>query len=790
MNKHKMDNKNYGILMSLALAGMVIIGIRPEILSLWTVEQNWENLFSRTGAIAISLYVLLLLLGSAFLLIGSWRVETLNRMARQLRLSLAVRWLILTGLFLLYIYIYLFSAWQFVLAQPWTQLLFALGFTQMILFVIAPQREQRLGWSEIALILSLFLYPRLIQEMRTLFTNALVYRAAMVAGALLLLGLVFVMYFAYGERVRLRLVSWREKLGPIRFGIIVLLCLTPILHRYLVQPETYILYDDIRFLLFMLAVWLTAYLSSTGSGRLVSLETLGLSLGVMIFAAFLARFSLFIIDYPFSLSWSEGNRFYDYSLFFGESLYNYPGPIASPYYSPGRYGLWGILFLWQGLPIWVHRLWNLILQTVPVLVFSALLTRKLTPAVLRYGVFLWIVIFLTALAPLHPPFVIASAIAILFAFDESLVKRGASLVVASYYAALSRWTWAFAPTAIGVLIELLLYYPKRTGPWWRRLLPAVALAGVSLIAGWIPSSAQYVAVAQGDALLSSQPLLWYRLLPNDTLGPGVLFLVLRYTLPLWIILAWWIFSRRWSLDWIQKLAIFGALIGFFGIGLMISTKIGGGGDLHNLDMFLVTLFVVTVLWLMSMDGGDSRPIRWPVWAVALVCFLAFWVIYPFLPLHPSSDFHPRLNLAKESTISESFSRVREEVVQFAQTGEVLFMDHRQLLTFGYIPAVPFVPDYEKKYMMDQAMGNNAQYFQAYYHDLAEKRFALIVSEPLRIKRREEIGGPFSEENDAWVLWVSNPTLCFYEPLYIEPDVNVELLVPKQNPVGCEEYLKE
>ena len=120
----------------------------------------------------------------------------------------------------------------------------------------------------------------------------------------------------------------------------------------------------------------------------------------------------------------------------------------------------------------------------------------------------------------------------------------------------------------------------------------------------------------------------------------------------------------------------------------------------------------------------------------------------------------------------------------------MFMDHRQLLTFGYIPAVPFVPDYEKKYMMDQAMGNNAQYFQTYYHDLAQKRFAVIVTEPLRTKRREELGGPFSEENDAWVLWVSNPTLCFYEPLYIEPDVNVELLVPKQNPVGCEEYLNE
>jgi hypothetical protein len=339
-----------------------------------------------------------------------------------------------------------------------------------------------------------------------------------------------------------------------------------------------------------------------------------------------------------------------------------------------------------------------------------------------------------------------------------------------------------------VLIDLMLYYPKRSGPLWRRLLPAFILAAVSLVAGLLPSIGQYFSLVQGEALSSDQPLLWYRLLPNDTLGPGVLLLALRYTLPLWIILGWWMFSTRGQLDWVQRLAISGALIGFFAIGLVISTKIGGGGDLHNLDMFLVTLLVVTVLWLTSLNLSSLQT-RWPAWAGALVAFLMFWVVYPFTPLHPGSDHHPRLDLANENRTSEAFSAVRQEVEKFARSGEVLFMDHRQLLTFGYLSAIPFVPEYEKKYMMDQAMANNAGYFQAYYRDLAEQRFALIVTEPLRTKRREELGGPFSEENDAWVLWVSNPTLCFYEPLYESTDVNIELLVPKQNPLGCEQYLE-
>ena len=782
-----MDNKNYAILISLGLAGMAI-GIWSEISVLWTVEQNWEKLLSTTGTIAIVLYLLLLLSGLYFLLVGAWRVEALNRLARKVRLSSATRWVLVTALFFLYTYIYLFSVWQPVLAQPWLQLLFAMGFAQMVLFLMAPAREQRLGWPELALALGVFLYPRLIQEMRGLFANALVYRAATGVGLVILLSLVFVLYSIYGENIRLRLVSWRERLGPFRVGMIVLLCLTPLLHRYLVYWETYVLYDDIRFAIMLVAMWLVAYLTLAGSSRLVSGATLGLSLGVLLCVSFLARSSLFIIDYPFSLSWSEGNRFYDYSLVFGESLYNYPGHIVNPYSSPGRYGLWGILFLWQGLPIWVHRLWNVALLTLPALAFAALITRKLRPAALRYGTVLWITLFLTVLAPLHPPFVIASVIAVLFAFDESLIKRGSSLAVASYYAALSRWTWAFAPAAIGVLIDLMLYYPKRTGPLWRRLLPAFILATVSLVAGLLPSIGQYFSLVQGEALSSDQPLLWYRLLPNDTLGPGVLLLALRYTLPLWIILGWWMFSTRGQLDWVQRLAISGALIGFFAIGLVISTKIGGGGDLHNLDMFLVTLLVVTVLWLTSLDLS-SLETRWPAWVGALVAFLMFWVVYPFTPLHPGSDHHPRLDLANENRASEAFSAVREEVEKFARSGEVLFMDHRQLLTFGYLPSIPFVPEYEKKYMMDQAMANNAGYFQAYYRDLAEQRFALIVTEPLRTKRREELGGPFSEENDAWVLWVSNPTLCFYEPLYESTDVNIELLVPKQNPLGCEQYLE-
>jgi hypothetical protein len=261
---------------------------------------------------------------------------------------------------------------------------------------------------------------------------------------------------------------------------------------------------------------------------------------------------------------------------------------------------------------------------------------------------------------------------------------------------------------------------------------------------------------------------------------------LLYTAPLVILLAWWIFSGRWKLDWVQKTAIAGALIGFFGAGLVISTKIGGGGDLHNLDMYLVTLVLVMVLGLTAITQNQER-IQWPAWASGLVICLFLFPVYQFTPLSPNATNSNRLDLPEPLLVDQTLATIRAEVDRAAAQGEVLFMDQRQLLTFGYVRAVPFVPEYEKKFMMDQALASNEPYFQPYYQDLADRRFSLIVTEPLKTNLKGE-GGLFSEENDLWVTWVSAPTLCFYEPIFTEKSIGVQLLAPRESPVGCEKYL--
>ena len=784
---------------------VVLVFAYFEQTTIWALPQNLHNLFSSKGIIGFGLSIFILLTGIRYLILGIWQPEQLQKQSQRFTTSMIARWGLSAGLLIIYAFIFLYSTWQTILSTPWLQFALSLGLAQTILWVVALNHKQSFGWSELALALTLFIYPRVVQETRELLTSTYAYRLITLAGFGMVALIVFALYSKQSEKIRAGLVSSRARLGWIRYPLIGLFCVAPILHRYVVAPDVYVVNANIRFAIWLITVLIAAYFASDGNSQLVRYEALGLCLGVSILAAYIARSLLLIIDYPFTMYWSEGDRFYDYSLMFAQSIYNHAGKIINPYSSPGRYGLWGILFLWQGLPIWAHRLWNLMLYTLPVLIFATLITRKLSPLAARYGMLLWITLFLIILTPLHPPFIVASIVMAVSAFDKSPVRRGLYTVAAGYYVAISRFTWAFAPGAIGLLIDLLLYYPNRSGKWIRRVLPAVLIAvlgilpGIYLNFGTFQSTAQGIVSnafsndappqadlpSQNSSLTSQQPLLWQRLLPNDTLKLGVLLQSLLDTLPAVIFLAW-LLSKRRDLDLIQRLAIIIALTGLYLFGLVVSAKIGGGGDLHNLDMFIITLIVtLTLVWGTSPNLEIPQPAS--SWISSLAALSICLIAYSFTPFDPAARYYPSLDLPNAKDVNETLAIVQDAVKTYAAKGEVLFMDQRQLLTFDYIPAIPFIAEYEKKYMMDQAMGNNGNYFHDYYADLARQRFSLIITEPLRTSLK--VNGVFPEENDVWVKWVSNPTLCYYDPIFVSKENRIELLIPKQNSTDCEQYLK-
>ena len=204
------------------------------------------------------------------------------------------------------------------------------------------------------------------------------------------------------------------------------------------------------------------------------------------------------------------------------------------------------------------------------------------------------------------------------------------------------------------------------------------------------------------------------------------------------------------------------------MGLVASVKIGGGSNIHNLDMFLVSLVFLVAITMMSKEDFSS----FPGYAWALLAFVLF------LPVWNLTRFHSELEIPTDSNPQGAVAEIRQAVQDAAQDGEVLFIDQRQLLTFGEITDVPLVIEYELKDMMNQAMGHNKAYFEIFREDIENHRFRLIVSDPLYVVFQ----GPkiaFGEENDAWVEEVTIPILGHYETVMRFDKDNIWLLAPKE-----------
>ena len=770
------------------LAGVIVACIFAgfEIRSFLLATQDWATLLTLSGKITVAVYTFLLIFGVIGLLLSSEQSKKLSTIIEHLGF---LRWVAIIFLFLVIVWFYLYSTWQTVWPGPWAQLLLAAGLVSWIARLASPQRDSGFRLSELMLSLGLFLYPRIVAEARLISTHSIVYRSVTILGLAFLIALTFILYSAWGERIKQALISIRSRLRHWRFVLVAIFVVSPLILRLVMGLDAYQTYANIRFAVLLTVLWLFVLVLGNQPERLMAgtdllIASLALAVSFSVTAYFLE-----VVNYPFSLSWSEGNRFYDYSLVFGQSIYQYDGVIVNPYSSPGRYGLWGIMFLIPNLPIWFHRFWDAFVRTSLPLLLGWAVSRRVEQKTIRLIFFLWTSLFFLVQAPVHPPFVLALVVALIFAFDSSLWVRAISLFVASFYAGLSRWTWVVAPASWGVLIDLLMFYPKRDGSFWKKLIPTFVILVAGLLPGLIINLGTYSKLTEGQNVILNQPLLWYRLLPNPTYQLGVGPAMLLATGPVLIIIAWWLISKHWQTDWLQKLAVSGALTSFLVVGLIISAKIGGGGDLHNLDMYLAVLILIVMLGIISLLGRDDfHPGKWPLGIQAMLYILLIAASISFMPFSSYADNSSTRNLPSPAVTSQTLNKIRTEVASASSRGEVLFMDQRQLLSFGYINPIPFVPDYEKKYMMDQAMGSNADYFKQYYQDLARRRFDLIVTEPLRTKLQGAENAPFSEENDAWVRWVSRPTLCFYKPIFTDTQNNIQLLVPQATTDACNKYL--
>lgn len=485
-----------------------------------------------------------------------------------------------------------------------------------------------------------------------------------------------------------------------------------------------------------------------------------------------------ISDVPYSIGYSEASRHYYASLFFAKSMYEVQIPY--PFLHPSRYMLMSLPFLVEALPLWFHRLWQSLLWIGLTSVSAMLLTRRMRlNGWINLLVMAWAFIyFLQGAVYYH-----LQVCVILILAGVSVKHPWRSIVfvlLASLWAGISRVNWFPVPAMLAIAIYVL--ETPLAGRGWRYwahpfLLGVVGL-GAALVAQFVYINLSGNADIRAFGSSFTSDLLWDRLLPNSTFPLGILPGILIVSAPLGIALYQMLRGKLFHLHPLRWLVLLALLLVLFLGGLVVSVKIGGGGDLHNMDAFLVMFALVVTSFFAKRVIGDGEPgtswgnFQWGV--AALLVPLGFAL--------PQIGFFHSYDRASAEKDIQRLGQIVSEVV--SNGGEILFVTERQLLTFDELENILLVSEYEQIELMEMAMSGNRDYLEQYYLDLQNRRFSLIIAEEQKFTQQKK--GAFLEENNAWVRYIGAPLLCAYKPVETLTSTNVQVFEPRSGQPSCKD----
>jgi hypothetical protein len=527
-----------------------------------------------------------------------------------------------------------------------------------------------------------------------------------------------------------------------------------------------------------------------GWGIALLLTTLGYGVAYK-----LASFIPDVSNYPFSLSWSEASRYYYASLWFSNQVYGVTEPPSVLH--PSRYLLQSLPFIFPHSSLLLHRLWQVILWVVTASLTSWLLVRRLAlkgqkrPQVITLCLLFWVFLFLFQ-GPVYYHLLIM-VILLLWGIDSTRFWRNLILVLlASLWAGISRINWLPVPGLLAASLYLL-EVPVKGKALWRYLLhPAI---WVIVGTGFAYASQQAYQLWSGNppawfGSSFSSDLLWYRLLPNRTFPMGILPSAVFVSLPLIGLIALRLINRWREYHLIRLVGLTAILCVLFVGGVVVSVKIGGGSNLHNLDAYLTLLLVIGSYIYFDRFAPDcsehlkenlqlsTSPTSDKLFQSTEVFLVALALVFPLYFTLSVGGALPHRDYPSEQAAIQTINSAIQQSIK--QGGEILFINQRHLLTFDYVQGVPLIPEYELVFLMEMAMSDNSTYLDAFHTDLSHQRFAMIVSEPLTTQYQGS-SHSFGEENDAWVERVSEPILCYYERTQKVDAAGVVLYTPRADP---------
>jgi hypothetical protein len=593
------------------------------------------------------------------------------------------------------------------------------------------------------------------------------------------------------EQITFDTLPWRI-IGTVLFmGIVYIIPYVKFAYK-IGQDVKQPVYDPVLLLLFYywMCWWLVLLAMTTlkvalritwQGGFATALVLLGMAYEIFI------RFGV-VTDYPLSMAWSEGSRYYYASLFFSKQVYGESFPL--PTLHPTRYLLQSFPFLFPGLGLFAHRFWQFLLWIGLAAGASIAVTKRVFSGqekAVRWLTAGWLFLFLLRVG-VYYHLEVMIILPLLFISMKKPLQSLLVVIFASLWAGISRVNWFPMPAMIAIaiyLLEMPLNSKAGKKTFFKHVAkylsqPALwAIAGLAsaLFAQWayvyISGNAQNAEVFTSSF---TSDLLWYRLWSNENFPLGVIPAILIISGPLLItfILA----SIRWrSLHTIRWLGLIAMTLALFAGSAVVSTKIGGGGDLHNMDTYAVLVSIVALYFFSGHvqvePGKPSLEIR-----PSLISAIA--LVTPFMILVPMLSPYPKYN---EGRNQQAHQQLVDVVNEIGKQGPVLFINDRQLVALGDVN-VPLVYDYEVVTLMEMAMSGNQAYLNRFYDELASHRFAAIVSGRQNLVIKQD--GVFFEENNVWNTLVSPYILCYYESdMTIKADDSrVEIYMPRTQTENC------
>jgi hypothetical protein len=509
----------------------------------------------------------------------------------------------------------------------------------------------------------------------------------------------------------------------------------------------------------------------------------------------LASFIPDVSTYPFSLAWSEASRYYYASLWLSRQVYGFSIPPSVLH--PSRYLLQSIPFLIPNSPLWLSRVWQVILWVVMAGLASWLLVRRLgiwgrgTTLVISISTVLFGFLFLFQ-GPIYYHLLLM-VILVLWGYSRSHPWRTLAVVlIASLWAGISRVNWLPVPGLLAAALYLMEVKLKGK-PAWRYLSQPAMWVITGTACGYASQRAYQLWSGNPTAWFGSSftsDLLWYRLWPNVTFPLGILPSACLVSLPLIGLILLRLNNRLKEFHPLRLLGLVAILGVLFVGGVIVSVKIGGGSNLHNLDAYLTLLLVIgSAIFFKRFQADQTGQMTGNLQADQAASpgllsrfseniLIAGALIIPMYFILSTGGQLPKHDYQAAQTALQTINHTTQATAD--QGGEVLFISQRQLLTFNYVKNVHLVPEDELVFLMEMAMSGNTAYLDAFHTEISHQRFAMIVAEPLVIQWQGKSHG-FGEENDAWVKQVSEPVLCYYEPSITLDSVGLVLYIPRTSP---------